>query len=168
MWCFRFLWSRNIYICLIFFFSQVISSYSLDHNWMNCTQDLYYCLSSSRNCFSDLLRAVCLLNFARRSAPGAGVFCSWVHSSRHVYVFEKCWFQIRPPPQKGGFFGGGGLFFGIFFHEFLRWGHKILHTNSNGLRGPSGKILANRMPFPDTNRILNFNFCRNFFHFVHF
>ena len=72
MWCFRFLWSRNIYICLIFFFSQVILSiiftvYSLDHNWMNCTQDLYYCLSSSRIFFSDLLGAVCLLNFARRT-----------------------------------------------------------------------------------------------------
>ena len=38
---------------------------------MNCTQDLYYCLSSSGICFSDLLGAVCLLNFAQRSAHGA-------------------------------------------------------------------------------------------------
>ena len=38
------------------------------NNLMNCTQALFYCFSSSRMFCSDLLGAVCLLNFARRTA----------------------------------------------------------------------------------------------------
>ncbi len=41
---------------------------------MNCTQDLYYCLSSSTIVFSDLLGAVWLLNFSWRLAPGFSAF----------------------------------------------------------------------------------------------
>ena len=41
---------------------------------MNCTQDLFYCFSSSRMFCSDLLGAVCLLNFARRTAHESSAF----------------------------------------------------------------------------------------------
>ena len=71
-------------------------------------------------------------------------------------------FRSDPPP-KGGFWGGS--VFLDFFHGFLRWGHKILHADSNGLSGPSGRILAGRMPFPATNRILNFIFLQKFLPF---
>ena len=71
-----------------------------------------------------------------------------------IYVVEFCSFQIRPP-QKRGF---GRYIFLDFFHEFLRWDHKILHNNSWGLSGPSGRFLPGRIPFPATNLILNFIF----------
>ena len=62
-----------------------------------------------------------------------------------------------PPPKKRGPFWGGYVFLD-FFNEFLRWGQKILHDNSRGLSGLSGRILADQMPFPATNLVLNFIF----------
>jgi len=65
--------------------------------------------------------------------------------------------QFRSVPPKGGFLD--------FFHEFLRWGHKILHVNSNGR---SGRILADWIPFPATDRILNFILLQKFLSFCPF
>ena len=44
---------------------------------MNCTQDLYYCLSSSRIFFFRFSRGSLPAQFC--SAHGARVFCFWVH-----------------------------------------------------------------------------------------
>ena len=56
----------------------------------------------------------------------------------------------------------------LFIFGFLRWGHKILHADSNGVSGPYGRILASWMPFPATNRILNFIFLQKFLPFCPF
>ena len=57
---------------------------------------------------------------------------------------------------------------GSYFTLFLRWGHKILHVDSNGVSGPCDRILAAWMPFPATNRILNFIFLQKFLPFCPF
>ena len=99
-------WGGGVYsyytgICLTFFLSQVILSiictvYSFDHNLMNCTQDLYYFLSSLRIVFSDLLGAVCLLNFAwcsgfllLGSLPLDHTICFYVELQKQVNLIIK-------------------------------------------------------------------------------
>ena len=70
-----------------------------------------------------------------------------------------------PPPKREVL---GGSVFLDFFHKFLRWGHTILHADYNGLSGPSDRILAGRMSFLATNRILNFIFLQKFLQFCPF
>ena len=69
---------------------------------------------------------------------------------------------------KGFFFWGGRYVILEYFHEFLRWDHKILHADSWKLSGPFGRILAGRILFPATNLILNFIFFQKFLQFLAF
>ena len=68
-----------------------------------------------------------------------------------------------PPPKKRPFWKG--MLFQLFFHEFLRWGHKSLRGHSKTLNGPSGWILADTVPFQTANRILNFIVLQKFLQF---
>ena len=71
---------------------------------------------------------------------------------RKVFISDP-----SPPKKKDFFFWGGVLFFG-FFHEVLRWGHKILHADSKGLIGPSSRILENLFFFKKCQQTRCFNF----------
>ena len=87
---------------------------------------------------------------------------STTNNTKHATSMLSRSVGFRSPPQKGGYV------FLDFFHGFLRWGHEILHADYNGLSRPSGRILAGRMPFPATNRILNFIFLQKFLAFCPF
>ena len=62
-----------------------------------------------------------------------------------------------PPPKKKALFWGY-VFLNFLFFEVLRWGQNLLHDHSRGLTRPFGRILADQMPFPATNLVLNFIF----------
>ena len=76
------LWSRNIYIFLAFFLSQVILSiictvYSFDHNFNELYTGFVLFFVKFENCFfwfawDSLLAQFCL-------TLGARIFCFWVH-----------------------------------------------------------------------------------------
>ena len=70
---------------------------------MKCTQDLYYWLSSSRIFLSDLLEAVCLINFSQRSALGFSAFGFITTRLRGKRAPQTSTGPLTDPlPPKGG------------------------------------------------------------------
>ena len=104
---------------------------------------------SNRSSFFSLIRI--LHNF------GLSFYC------REMFISDP-----TPPPKKGIFWGEGGYVFLNFFHEFLRWAHKIYMPVLTGWANLPVKFWPANCDFLPLIVFWISFFWRNFFHFIHF